>query len=239
MSAILIKKENSIAFICLNRADKANAYTQEMLAGIEQALKSFETENISALIFYGEGKNFCAGADKNELSSRKPEDALNLKSAQVFQQIAELPYPTIAAINGAAAGGGLELALACDLRLGTPESTYFFPEPSLGLIPAAGGCRRASILLGQSVAKQMILFGKRLNAEDALRFNLLAEIVQRDKLLARAAELARIAANHSPLANRLAKGIISAQPPDPGTAAELLSQAILYGERFALPGSKP
>lgn len=236
MSAILIKKDNNIANICLNRPDKANAYTQEMLAGVEQALKSFAAEEIRALIFYGEGKNFCAGADKNELSSRKPEDALSLKSAQVFQQIAELPYPTIAAVNGAAAGGGLELALACDLRLGTPESVYFFPEPDLDLIPAAGGCRRAAALLGQSMAKQMILFGRKLNAEEALKYNLIAEIVAKDQLLSRAAELAQKAAQHSPLANRLAKKIISSCPPDPGTNAELLSQAILYGEKhFSTP----
>lgn len=231
-----IEIRKDVALVGLNRPEQANAYDRQVLQDLGEALARLAREpGVRALVLHSGGaRHFCAGADRNELSRRLPEEALDLEARRVFEGLARWPWPTVAAIRGAALGGGLELALACDLRLATPEAVFGFPETALGLIPAAGGCLRAPRILGESLAREMVLFGRRLSAEEALRFGLVSEVLPEEELLERALALAGQAAARHPLATRLAKQALGLSIPR-GDALDFegAAQAILYG----LPGS--
>ncbi|MBQ7568790.1 enoyl-CoA hydratase/isomerase family protein [bacterium] len=226
--------EDRTGLLALNRPQSANAYNQPMLSELSAFLDDAGLrQKLGALIVHGGScRHFCAGADLKELSERTLHDGLNLLARQVFQQLAAYPHPTIAAIHGAALGGGLELALACDLRFGTPDCQLGFPETGRGLIPAAGGCTRASIIAGPALAKEMIIFGRRLNGLEALKHGLLSACLPKEELLLEARRYAATACIHDPLANTLAKSAIDAVWADGSCSlTEGLSQAILYERR--------
>ena len=123
-------------------------------------IKWREIGTVRSLVIHGAGnRSFCAGADLEEMQIKDYSDALNLKSSKVFAAIASYPKVTVAAINGAAVAGGLELALACDIRICSEQARFFFPETKLGLIPAAGGTHRLSQVVGIGRAKELILGG--------------------------------------------------------------------------------
>ncbi|MGI5844110.1 MAG: enoyl-CoA hydratase/isomerase family protein [Candidatus Xenobium sp.] len=221
-----------VALVGLNRPQRANAYDQRLLQSLDQALEKLaHNPEVRALVLHGtESRHFCAGADRDELSRRLPEEALDLEARRVFENLARWPWPTVAAIRGAALGGGLELALACDVRLATRDALFGFPETALGLIPAAGGCLRAPRILGDSLAREMVLFGRQLSAEEALRCGLVSQVVPGGELLERARELAGRAAARHPLATRLAKQALGLSIPR-GDVLEFegSAQALLYG----------
>lgn len=233
MSAYLqTEVKNRIAYLGLSRPEKANAYTQDMLCAAGQFLDSIETQNdVGVLIIHGcRGKHFCAGADRSELPQHTPLDGLKLRARLLFERIANWPTPTIAAVNGSAVGGGFELALACDIRIVSSNAIFAFPEPSLGLIPAAGGCLRSPRLLGTTLAKEMILFGRALSAQEALARGFVSEITEPDKVISRAEAWAARALAHQPLVNLLAKRAINMALPQGDTLAfEGAAQATLYG----------
>ena len=228
---VRIWNKGSIASIQLNRPEKANACNEAMLDILAGAIENMATDDqIRVLIISGAGnRSFCAGADLHEIRQRNYADALNLKSAKVFDKIALSPKITIAAINGSAAGGGLELALACDIRIAVEDATFFFPETKLGLIPAAGGTRRLPRIVGIPRAKELILGGRVWNAKDALRWGLVNEVVQCEDLLAQAHKWGEEIAQRDPVALQLAKKSLDTQLQD-GLASnfELVSEALLY-----------
>ena len=228
---VRIWNKGYIASIQLNRPEKANACNEAMLDILAGAIENMATDDqIRVLIISGAGnRSFCAGADLHEIRQRNYADALNLKSAKVFDKIALSPKITIAAINGSAAGGGLELALACDIRIAVEDATFFFPETKLGLIPAAGGTRRLPRIVGIPRAKELILGGRVWNAKDALRWGLVNEVVQCEDLLAQAHKWGEEIAQRDPVALQLAKKSLDTQLQD-GLASnfELVSEALLY-----------
>jgi enoyl-CoA hydratase/carnithine racemase len=217
--------------VTLDRVERANAYTAAMLEDLRRGIEQARAEPaIMAAVVTGAGRVFCAGADLDELGDKDERDALALRSRQVFDLWADAPWPTVAAIQGAAVGGGFELALACDLRLCGPAALFRFPELALGLVPAAGGIRRLVAELGPARAKEMILFGEQLDAETALRWGLVARVV--DDPLAHAIELAGSMQGLDPMALRLAKMLIH-ERADTAHArpAEAIAQALLYARR--------
>lgn len=228
---IRIWNKGSIAYIQLNRPEKANAYNEAMLDTLAGTLENIATDaHVRVLIISGAGnRSFCAGADIHEIRQRNYADALNLKSAKVFDKVALSPKITLAAINGAAVGGGLELALACDIRIAVENATFFFPETKLGLIPAAGGTRRLPKIVGIPRAKELILGGRVWNANDALRWGLVNEVVQCEDLLAQAQKWGEEIAQRDPVALQLAKKSLDLQSEN-GLASsfELVSEALLY-----------
>lgn len=224
-------KQGQVGFMEIHRPDKANAYNQAVLNGLESALGRMEADNdVAVLVICGAGeRSFCAGADLDEMQQKGYSDALNLKSSKVFSYLASYPKITLAAINGAAVAGGLELALACDLRICSGNARFFFPETKLGLIPAAGGTHRLPKVVGISRAKELILGGRVWLAEDALSVGLVSDVVSSSELMLRAQQWGEEIGQRDPIALRLAKKVI-----DSGTSYniessyESIAEALLY-----------
>jgi len=218
----------------LDRPARANAYRDATLEAMAAALAAHVAAPEVRLIVIASSTAgiFCSGADLDELGSRTAADALDLRSLQVFDAIATSPKPTLAVIDGPAIAGGLELALACDMRIGSQRARFALPEVSLGLIPAAGATFRLARAVGDAVARQMILFGVELDAEQALRCGLVAEAVAPGELDERVQWWAEQVAGRDPLALRLAKQAISLTSAD-GPSRELTrcAQALLYERR--------
>ncbi|NES67155.1 MAG: enoyl-CoA hydratase/isomerase family protein [Okeania sp. SIO2D1] len=230
-----VGKLSNIVLFTLDRPEKANAYHNDMVKQFAEQLEEvIDDPSISVGIVTGAGKKvFCAGADRSNLSDRSYEDGLNLKSRQLFDRWASTPWPTIAAMEGPAIAGGLELALACDFRICSPESWFSLPEVDLGLIPAAGGIRRLTKLVNEGRAKAMILFGQKVDSATALEWGLVSQIS--DQVLDDAISLAEIVAQRDVLATRLAKITLHSVNASGGDASlEAVSQALLYHRRNSI-----
>lgn len=225
---------NGVAVITLQRPSHANAYHAALLDQFEQVLdRLIADDSWRAVIVTGSGeRSFCAGADLHELSGRTATDALKLRSGAVFDRLAEFPLVTIAAINGVAVGGGLELALACDLRLAASHARFWFPETALGIIPAAGGTQRLSQAVGHTRAKELILGGREWSADEAAHYGLVNSVVPGPKLIGTAEAWAAHIAKRDPLALHMAKTAIGL---DAGVCVgriyEATAQAVLYERR--------
>jgi len=228
-----------IAVITLNRPEKANAYNAGMLAALEAACNRWEGDpGVKVVVLQANGRHFCAGADLSELKARGYEGGLNLSSARIFERIARSPKITIAAIQGAALGGGFELSLACDLRVASPDVRFGLPELSHRLLPAAGGIRRLGRLIGPARSKAVILAGRELGANEAQMLGLVLEVVGRERLRGVALELAQRVATLEALPLRLAKEAIDLEAEyHPAERLERVSQALLY-ELAHRPGKR-
>lgn len=229
-SFVLRERRGDLLLLTLSRPERANAYHQQMLSELAVAVSDYELDpELKVMIITGRGRSFCAGADLQELRARSADDGLNLLSGQLFDRLASLRKPSVAALNGPAVGGGLELALACDLRVGCPEGWMALPELQHGIIPAAGGIRRLTRLLGAARARAVILAGKRIDAGTAYTSGLLCELVSREALLPTAIQLANRLASLDTMALRLARMAIDAEAEvDARISLERVAQALLY-----------
>ncbi|MEW5718107.1 MAG: enoyl-CoA hydratase-related protein [Chloroflexota bacterium] len=215
---ILFEIQNTIATITLNRPEKLNAISLAMLDQIEAAVAALEQHrDARVVIVTGAGERaFCVGADIKEWEQVIADDPIAMWRAwdrpghRVFDRLARLHLPTIAALNGLAFGGGLELALACDLRVAADHAEFAFPEVKIGTQPGWMGSQRLPALIGVARAKQMIFTGMRVSAQVAERWGLVNEVVPRDQLVARANALANEIASNAPLAVQFAKTIVDA-----------------------------
>ncbi|MFL6558166.1 MAG: enoyl-CoA hydratase-related protein, partial [Bacillus sp. (in: firmicutes)] len=172
MEPILLEYQNHVAVVTINRADSLNAFNYETLLDLQNKVEEIRiNREVRAVIFIGAGeKAFSVGADLKERKTLSDEHVKrNLyKINEVFSAIDNLPQPTIAAINGFAFGGGMELALACDFRFAAREALMGLTETSLAIIPGAGGTQRLPRLIGQAKALELILTARRLSADEAL-----------------------------------------------------------------------
>ncbi|MEH7414327.1 enoyl-CoA hydratase-related protein [Neobacillus drentensis] len=187
MEQVLLEIQNHVAVITINRAEALNAFNYDTLLELKQKIESIRiNQEVRAVIFTGAGeKAFSVGADLKErkhLTEEQVKRNLN-KINEVFNDIDQLPQPTIAAINGFAFGGGMELALACDFRIAAHDSSMGLTETSLAIIPGAGGTQRLPRLIGQAKALELILTAKRLTANEADHYGLLTRVVNRNILL--------------------------------------------------------
>ena len=231
LGLIRIWKEGRVGYLEIHRPEKANAYNQALLMELARSLDQMEGDGtVRSLVIHGAGdRSFCAGADLEEMQIKDYSDALNLKSSKIFSTIASYPKVTVAAINGTAAAGGLELALACDIRICSEQAHFFFPETKLGLIPAAGGTHRLSQVVGVGRAKELILGGGVWSSEDALRFGLVSEVVRPDKLMACAQTWGERIGQRDPLALQLAKRAIDFRTSyHLESGVEAVTEALLY-----------
>ncbi|MDE0141841.1 MAG: enoyl-CoA hydratase/isomerase family protein [Caldilineaceae bacterium] len=222
-----------VATVVLNRPDKLNALNAEMLAALESYADELDrNREVRVVLLTGTGRAFCVGADIYEWSDLPPLEMGRRwirDGHRIFARYARLPQPVIAVLNGYTFGGGLELALAADLRLAAEEVQLSFPEVKLGIIPGWGGTQRLPQLVGPSRAKQMIFSGDRALAEQAEQWGLVNEVVPADQLAERALELADSIAANGPVAVQMTKQLIDSAIPasgDNGVVLETLAGSL-------------
>ncbi|MEH7522545.1 enoyl-CoA hydratase-related protein [Bacillus sp. JJ1503] len=209
MNSIIVELKEHIAVVTINRSEALNAFNYDTLLELQEAVESIRiNSDVRVVIFTGSGeKAFSVGADLKERKTLSDVEVRRniYKIGEVFSLIDQLPQPTIAAINGFAFGGGMELALSCDFRIAVSGTTMGLTETSLAIIPGAGGTQRLPRLIGQAKAMELILTAKRLSSEEALEYGLLNRVVDRDNLLNECFELANQMLANGPLALQQAK----------------------------------
>ena len=231
---ILVHQERELGFIKLNRPEQRNALNIETLQEIEKALEEIKAnQDIRVVVITGSGeKSFAAGADIKELNKRTMNEALQPNMTATFRKIEEYEKPTIAAINGYALGGGLELALTCDIRVASLNAKMGLPEVGLVIIPGAGGTQRLSRTIGKGKAMELILTGEVISAEEAKDIGLVSAAVPQEELIEKAKEYASKISIKGPLALRLAKTAVNRGidvEMETALYLEKLSQTILMG----------
>lgn len=223
-------RNGSTLVVTLARADRANAYTQGMLNSLDDLIETADQDlSLRVMVVTGAGDRvFCGGADRTEIATRDWRSVLDLTSARVFGRLRKSRCVTIAKINGSAVGGGLELALACDLRLAVSTARFWLPEPELGLIPAAGGTELLPLIVGPARAKEMILGGAIWNATEAWQYGLLTEVSPPEELEKRVqAWIDRIGTRNADALRWAKHSIDLAMSGRAGTGQELMAQALL------------
>ena len=228
MSVVEIAREGEVAVLRLNRPEKLNAISSEVERALHDALESEDVRTSSALVVAGNGRAFSAGADISEFEGRSPEDVLRYyrETGGVYEELAALPQPTIAAIHGYCLGGALELAVALDFRIADESAVFGFPEVSLGILASSGGLHRVTRLLGPARAKELFLLAERFDADEARRAGVITEVVQEGNAYQRALEVAvRLAA--------LPRDAVAVTKQAIDAASESSREAALLIERLA------
>lgn len=209
MKNIHFELKGYTAIVTLNRPDALNAFDYETLEELQKTVEEIRTSlKARVIIFTGAGeKAFSVGADLKERRTLAQEDVKRniYKIGEVFTAIDQLPQPTIAAINGFAFGGGMELALACDFRIAAAGTLMGLTETSLAIIPGAGGTQRLPRIVGQAKALELILTARRINAEEALQFGLVTSVAQKGNLLDECFKWAEMMLANGPIALQQAK----------------------------------
>nr|WP_239565210.1 enoyl-CoA hydratase-related protein [Brevibacillus fulvus] len=219
----MFEKEDNVGLITLNRPAELNALDYPTLCQLGEIIAQIGLayKEIRSVVIRAAGRAFCAGADLKErrtLNEQQVRRNVN-KIREVFDALARLPQPTIAAINGYAFGGGFELALACDFRYAWAGATLGLTEVSLGIIPGAGGTQRLPRLIGPALAKELILTGRRISATEAQRLGILNGVAETvEQLDERCRQLCSELSNNAPLAVYQAKDAI-----DRGLNVDLMS----------------
>lgn len=227
---VVERRSDGVALLTLDRP-KANALSVSLLSQLETAVRDLSADPPGAVVVWGGERIFAAGADIAEFGG--PDRAVEIGRAfrAAFDGLAALPRATIAAVNGFALGGGCELALACDLRVMADNARFGQPEILLGIIPGAGGTQRLARLVGPARAKDLILTGRQVGAEEAQRIGLADRVVPASEVLSTALELAATLAAGAVIAQGLAKRAVD-EGLDAGLAEGLDLEADLFVQVF-------
>ncbi|MDB5928388.1 MAG: enoyl-CoA hydratase [Polaromonas sp.] len=232
--AVCIERDGRIGWIVLNRPGQINAINDDIRRGVPQALAELEADPaICVIVIRGEGaRGFCAGADIKE--SRGLETSLQVRrrmeKARWIEALDRIEKPVIAAIHGFCMGGGMELALACDIRFAAPDAVFALPETGLGLIPGGGGTQRLSRVVGAGRAMDILLTGERMNAEEARAIGLVSRVASScESFVSEVAALASRIAAKPPMATAFVK-----QAARAATRVDLKSGLDLELELFSL-----
>jgi enoyl-CoA hydratase/carnithine racemase len=211
---VLRSDDGPVRVLTLHRPERMNALSVELVEALESALEAAEADAaVRVLILTAAGERaFCAGADLKERATMPEEQVRRFvpRLQALAGRLAAMTKPTIAAVQGAALGGGLELALACDLRFAAATATLGLTEVRLGIIPGAGGTQRLGRLVGPAIAKELVLTGRRIGADEAARLGVVNAVVEPAALLSHAMGVAREIAEAAPLAVAAAKFAIDA-----------------------------
>jgi enoyl-CoA hydratase len=207
--AVLSERKGAVAWVTLNRAQAMNAINDEVRAQLPAAVRVADTDPaVRVIVIQGAGERaFCAGADVKGFAA--PQSPAKSRQARLrghwIDAFDDARKPLIAAIHGYCLGGGLEMALACDIRIAADDASFALPEVSRGTLPGAGGTQRLSRVIGTGRALDMLLSADRMTATDALHCGLVTRLVARDALTAQTQKLAELIAGHAPLAVMFAK----------------------------------
>jgi enoyl-CoA hydratase len=238
---LTLEVDGRLAVLTVNRPQKRNALDTETVEEFHRALEEIRAARCGVFIVTGAGdKAFVSGADIASIRARQRDEALAGINSRLMSAIEAHEAVSIAAVNGWALGGGCELALACDVRIASTNAVFGLPEPTLGIIPGAGGTQRLPRVVGLGRAKEMILTGARWDADRALEVGLVSEVVASEGLMEAARALAARALALGPLALRLAKAALNASAQLPlaaGLAYETALQAVTYESKDKLEGT--
>jgi 3-hydroxypropionyl-coenzyme A dehydratase len=213
METISLERKDGVVKLILNRPDKLNAINPTMLQELGAILSNLiEDDSVKVLVVTGAGRAFCAGADVNEFTKLTPSSALKFSrnGKEIMRSIENFPVPTVAAINGYALGGGLELALSCDIRIASSAAQLGLPEINLGIFPGFGGTVRLPRLIGKAKALELMYTGDRVSAEEAMRLGLVNRMVQSEKFEEEVTAFTSKLASKSPAILRLLKASVNA-----------------------------
>lgn len=238
-STIIIEKQDKIALITINRPESLNALNAKTISELSEALNILENDSeCRVIIITGSGeKSFVAGADIKEFSDfgqSKAEELAKTGHTKLFNKIENLKKPVIAAVNGFALGGGLELAMACHIRYASENAKLGLPEVTLGLIPGYGGTQRLPQLVGKGFANEMIFSAKMISAQKAKEIGLVNEVYPIQDLIEKTKELAILISKNSPQGISKAIKAVNASQNEGGFDVEIKS----FGELFDLEDKK-
>lgn len=230
---IKLNIENGIATISVHRPEALNALSKDLIDEMDDMLETIKKDPaVRVLMFYSE-KNFAAGADIKAMSVCDPEGARAFVFSDTYNKIEAMGIPSIAVIDGYAFGGGLELALACDLRIASKKATLGLTELNLGIIPGAGGTVRLPRLIGEAKAKEMIFMSRIVSGEDAERIGLVNVAVDPDELMATAVKWAEKLKTRSAVALRAAKESIENGIRDTDYVSAINREADIWAGLFS------
>jgi enoyl-CoA hydratase/carnithine racemase len=228
--------EDGIGIIRLNRPDKLNAFDERVIREMRTVIwKANFDDKVRVLVITGNGRAFCAGRDiqgldyENNLTTPQYR-AYVRANHELFDDIEAIEKPVIAAVNGICAGGGVEMAIACDFRLASKSASFLLPENQLGVIPASGACSRMIQMIGIGRLKEMIIAVEPVDAAEAYRIGLVNRVCEPDDLMARTLEFARKLLTKAPQAMGMAKHIINTcqnVDTETGRLLERLGQSVL------------
>ena len=240
---VTVGNREGVGILTINRPDAHNALNLAVQQALREALDAVaDDDDIDVVVITGAGgKSFVAGADINELAVRTPVEGIQGKLQGLFDRIEGFDKPVIAAIGGFAFGGGAELALSCDIRVGSTNAQIALPETGLGIIPSAGATQRLANIVGQGLALDMILTGKRLSAQEAYDRDILTYLVEPEELLDTAVKVAQRIQLKGPLAIKLGRQVIKRgfkADPETGLMLERLAQAVIYSHAEKAEGTK-
>ncbi|MGD0638628.1 MAG: enoyl-CoA hydratase/isomerase family protein [Nitrososphaerales archaeon] len=210
---VLYERQGAVAILTLNRSRKLNALRNKTIREFTELLESIEDDpEVRAVVLTGTGRAFCAGADIFEYSEMKGREEFmrfQMRGEKLHEAIENLSKPVVAAVNGLALGGGFELALTCDMIVASDSSQFGFPEIKIGLIPGGGGTQRLPRLVGPKAAKKIFMTGEPISPLEALRLNIVSEVVPGPRLMERSLELAGGMASMSPQALAALKRLVN------------------------------
>lgn len=243
---LIYEKKDSVAWIVINRPDKRNALNRATRLEMARALEDAQSDSgIRVLILSGAGdKSFISGSDLTELANFTPLEMGRFMATlgqRFYTRFEQLEKPVIAMINGLCLGAGLELALACDIRIASESARFGQPEILIGIIPGGGGTQRLSRLVGIGKAKELILTGKMIDASEALRIGLVNQVTPADQLQETVESLAQAISKQSPLTVEWAKRAINTGQDtslSTGLAYEALVECLLFSTEDRKEGMK-
>jgi enoyl-CoA hydratase len=207
---VLTEKRGKVGLVTLHRPEVRNALNRQSLRELMDALEEFDKDgSVGAMVVTGDEKAFAAGADIKEMAGSTAAEVKQSDFASEFARIMGIRKPVIAAVSGWALGGGMEIALSCDMIIASESAKFGQPEITIGVIPGGGGTQRLAHALGKAVAMEVILNNRTLSAVEALEFGLVNRVVEVEAYLDEAVKLAEEIANRAPVAVRVAKKMIN------------------------------
>ncbi len=237
MEVQILKKEilGGIALVTISRPQALNALNTQFFKEMNQIIADLATDSsVRVMLITGEGKAFVAGADIAEMVNKNQAEGTEFSrlGQQVFLALEKAPFPVIAAVNGFALGGGLELAMACDFRIASTKAKFGQPEVNLGLIPGFAGTQRLPRLVGQAHALYLLMSADMIGADEALRIGLVQKVTEPEELMNETHRIAQLIASKGPDAVRLIKKVVReglALPFEKGNELEAIHFGTLFG----------
>ncbi|MGI6206264.1 MAG: enoyl-CoA hydratase-related protein [Anaerovoracaceae bacterium] len=244
MAFVLTEKKDNYAVLTLNRPEALNALNSQVIADISRAFDELqEDDEVRVIVITGAGRAFAAGADIGEMADLNMLEGRKFGNSgqRLYRKIEKSEKPTIAAVNGYALGGGLELAMCCDIRIASDKAVFGQPETGLGITPGFSGTQRLTAIVGRGRAAEMILTAQNISAQDAMSYGLVNKVVEPQELMPSAEAMAAKIASNAPLAVRWANAAIKRGEQvdiDSGIAIEADLFGMCFGTKDQKEGMK-